>query len=127
MWDTTKDYMNAFLGAFALLLSLVFIPEIKKKGKYVMAIIVLIGVLVLLGFDKIGRDNNKDALNEKRRADDSVRFQKVSSDLHTLTTRFSDFKIKLDTVFHIKDSANTPIHITTNNTHINKAGVVNIN
>ena len=131
MWDITKDYMNAFLGAIALFLSIIFIPEIKQKVKYVVGIIILIGILIWLGCDKIERDDRKEALNDQRRADDSVKFQKLSFKLDTIsnsyrsdTDRFTDFKKKLETDFKIRDSANRPVKEI--NIHAQKVETMNI-
>ncbi|MBS1737903.1 MAG: hypothetical protein JSS98_15070 [Bacteroidetes bacterium] len=64
-WDTTKDYMNSFIGAVILFLGLIFIPEIRKRKKYWITILVLIVLLFLLGIDKINRDKRKDLSNQQ--------------------------------------------------------------
>lgn len=129
MWDTIKDYLNFLLGAVFLLVSIIFIPEIKK---FRPLFVVIILVLVALGIDKYNRDNTKDGTNEQRMVTDSLKMYHMDSTITSVsnsykqdTSRFSDFKRQLYSEFHIRDSANKPIQIT-NYTHINKATTVDI-
>jgi|GEM_PF-3844807 len=128
--DIIKDYLNAFLGALAIFLSLVFIPEIRAKLKYILGVLVICSLLVWLGIDKIHRDDRKDATAERKRKEDSAVINRINSLLQADTARFSDFKRKLEKDFHIKDSNNTPVQIhnykPTFNTHIDKAENVKI-
>lgn len=59
--DTILDYMNAFLGAFFLLISTVTIAEIRRSKKRIVFICVFVIVLLIIGIVKIGKDNEKDA------------------------------------------------------------------
>ena len=63
-WDIAKDYMNAFLGALALLLSLILIPDIKRSAKYWIPTVGMIIFLAWLGIDKINRDNATQIIHE---------------------------------------------------------------
>ena len=64
--DTIKDNMISFLGAFTLLLSLIFIHEIRKSKVYLTIVTVVIVALTWLGLDKIKR--------EKRESTHQLRF-----------------------------------------------------
>ena len=111
-WDIIQDYMNALLGALLLLIPLIIeARKSKKKSKGYMAFLVIsVAGLVLLGFNKINRDNFEKDKNEKRRISDS--------------TNFAEFKHILESKFNIKDSANIPIKSNTYNTYIKKADKV---
>lgn len=130
MWDLSKDYLNAFLGALVIFLSLFLIPEIRAKRKYIAGIIILCCLLIWLGADKIARDNRKDEAAENRRKSDSAAINRINAILQADTAAFSDFKKKLEKDFHIKDSGNTPVQIHNYmpvfNTHIEKAKEVKI-
>lgn len=126
--------MNSFLGAFALLLSLIFIPEIKQKKKYVIGVLGLIIILVGLGIDKTNRDNVKDEKNAQQRKTDSLTIDSLKTDLRALaiehgndTIRWAKIERTLLDSFHIDISNGTPTKVTyTYNTHFRDAGTVNI-
>ena len=133
MWDVSKDYLNALLGAAFLLTSIILIPEVRKKRKYIVFVIFGIVVLTILGIDKINRDRRKDIANEKKAKDDLARINSLDSSLREInisyksdTSRFSDFKKNLESDFHIRDSANKPVPVQIYNTQINKAENVKI-
>lgn len=136
MWDTIKDYMNSLLGAIALLLSLIFIPEIKK---YKFLIIIFSALLAILGIDKLYRDNNEKNINNKRNAQNEKRSKEDSATIRALYSNIKDlsdgrkhdseiFKKFTDTLevkFHIMRNPinNQPVKY---NTYINRAEKVQI-
>jgi len=136
-WEQTKDYMNSLLGAAFLLISILAIPEIRKKLKYLIPVIIGVILLAWLGIDKIRRDNRTQDKYAQKVTSDSIALAKLQAAQDELlnnyrndTTRFGDFKKKLETRFGIKDSANSPINIQNYrpiyNSNIKKADVVNI-
>ena len=128
MWDTIKDYMNSFIALIIILIPL--IKEAKKGGKgskgYITFLSACCLALFFLGKDKIDRDNKKEAINNKRNFDDSVKLSHLDSSFNSIsisykrdTTKFNDFLKKLEKDMHIKDSAGIPIPNKINN-YINK-------
>lgn len=129
-WDTIKDNMNSFIGAFLMLLGLIFIPEIRKSKKYRVIIVILILLLCWLGYDKISRDdklrNNNDAkidsLNRnvkdiltKAERDSTLNANRDELDKEFQEKLLKDFKI-------FRDSANNkPILVDKYTTNIEKA------
>jgi hypothetical protein len=112
--DSTKDYMNSFLGTIFLLISLILIPEIRTKKKYWIPIVIGSIILALLGKDKIDRDTAKDKLNEIRRHDDSAQISKMASDLRSLndnSQRVSEAIKKLEKSNIVRDSSGVPVII----------------
>ena len=81
MWDLIKDYTNAFLGAIALLLSLIFIPEIRNSKKNIFFVLLVCITSTFLGLDKLKRDNCKDVRNQTRTLKDSETIQNINSTL----------------------------------------------
>ena len=133
MVDSIKDFGNSFLGAFGLLLSLVFISEIKRKKIYVAFVILLCILLTWLGVDRTRRDDNRDAATEKGRIDDSITIKKIDSTLKVVSARYNSdtlsfgaFKRELLNKFHIADKNNNPVKVENYNTYIEKAGPVHI-
>jgi hypothetical protein len=133
MWDLIKDYTNAFLGAIALLLSLIFIPEIRNSKKNIFFVLLVCIMSTFLGLDKLKRDNCKDVRNQTRTLKDSETIQNINSTLSFMsanykrdTVAFADFKKEMMTKFHIKDENNSPVKIDNYNTYIDKAGPVHI-
>jgi hypothetical protein len=120
-WDTSKDYMNALLGAAFLFITIITIPEIRKNRKYWIPILIGIVVLGALGIDKINRDSKKDEKNEQRSNTDSANISQLKTNLKELKDTIGQFKHRLDSDFHIIDSANIPILQQNYNTKINKA------
>lgn len=122
-WDKYKDYMNSFIGALLLLISLIVIPEIRARKKYWIPIVILIGFLTWLGIDKTNRDNLKE---QKFNTTDSLKDKKndsLSQNVITLESTISsnhkndlEFQKRLDSMFHIiRDSSNRPKQTITNN------------
>jgi len=119
MLDKIIDYMAAIVTAIFLAISIFTIPEIKnnKKIRKILAIGIIISVGI--GFYQIHRSNVKeDNLNNIINTD-TASIGKIGRDLKDLsksyqndTSRFNDFKNKLDRDFHIKDSAGIPVSPT---------------
>lgn len=68
-WEQTKDNMNSFLGAAILFLPLYYEFRKSKDQKRWWRIVlyaIIITLLLLLGCDKIKRDNRKDTANEHK-------------------------------------------------------------
>jgi hypothetical protein len=134
--DAIKDYMNSFLGIIAIILPLLFIPELKKSKWYIIFCIVSGLILLWLGIDKISRDGKDRSINDKRRIADSITISKLNINVNSLaktikknTESDSVFKKELRSKFKIVDSANMPVSIDnrhTNYTHISKADKVDI-
>jgi len=125
MRDTIVDYLNSFLGIGLLILPILLMPEIRKSKKYIIFVVIASILLFWVGCEKTKRDNKKEAKHEQQRTEDSANLNSISTNYKNDTTRFNDFKKKLENDFHIKDSANAPIQIHNYkpiiNTHINKA------
>lgn len=92
-WNTFKDYMNSFIGAFLLLISLIVIPEIRAKKEYWIPIVIIIIILTWLGIDKTNRDNAKEHNYEVA---DSLKNKKFDSE------RIADKKEIIDSFKNLK-------------------------
>jgi len=137
MWDFAQDVLSLFIGGIFLFLSLFFVPEIRQKRRNVSVIIFLCVLTFLLAYSKLRRDNKKDEISKNRMREDSITIHRLDSNLQTVLSNrkldssdFSEFKKKLERDFHIRDSANNPVHIRNYkpifNTHIDKAENVKI-
>ena len=118
MWDAIKDYMNSFIGAVFLLVSLIAIPEIRKQKKYWIMVLILVIFLTWLGFDKISRDGHEKGQSKKDIESlgvkmDNLQKGKSKDSLNRVSdsSNRAEFDKKLLEKFHIKDSANTPTYI----------------
>ena len=131
MWGLVQDYMSTLLGAFILLISIIFIPEIKK---YRLKAIILCVILTALGVSKNYRDAaEKDKFEVRNKINDRMI---VSLDSTTKiiaegrkqdSLKFKEFADTLKAKFHIiRDSTNNLPRLINYNTHINKAETVNI-
>lgn len=126
-----QDYISAFIATCLVILSFIFLKEIRKSF-FLIILFIAIGIFSLwLGISKINRDNEKERINEQRRLADSVRFHNMESTIILIsenykkdTSRFSDFKKQLENKFHIKDSGNIPIK--TVNINAKKVETMNI-
>lgn len=134
-WDLILDYMNAFLGAIIILLGLIFMPEVRKLKRRIIAIIIIVLLLFFIGIFKISRDNSlkikndkmidslNTSINEVRVLNQNlIKLRETDSSLNVQfqTKLFEEFKI-------IKDSSNQPKQVLSNyNTTINKAQNVHI-
>jgi hypothetical protein len=107
MWEIIKDYMNSFIGAILLLISLIVIPEIRAKKKYWIPIVILIVILTWLGIDKTNRDKSKD---ENYKTNDSLKNKRFDS------LRISDKKEIIDSFKHLKVYDTTIINKISTNT-----------
>lgn len=133
-WDTISDYMNSFIGAFFLFIGIILIPEIRKRKKYWIPIVVLIIILLGLGIDKINRDKRRDKLFRTERENDAKKIDSLLNDIKTMadnrkkdSTANAEFKASLETKFNIIQDSKTGEPVPkTFNTHIDKAGTVNI-
>ena len=139
-WDTTKDYMNSFLGILFLGLPLIgallyerkkTIDKRKKKSLLGWIFAVILGCLFLtwLGVDKINRDK-KHAVAEEISANESK--EKIESlttgvnKLDSIKKDYEEFMTNLKQQKHIeRDSNNQPVQ-TIFNTNIKNAETVNI-
>lgn len=128
-WDTIKDHMNSFIGAFFLALSIFFIPEIKKSKKYWIPISVLIIFLVWLGIDKVNRDKHDKNENDKKlealsKTLNNIQAAKTTDSINTVKNDIKDavFQERLFKEFKImRDSVNNRPVQKNYNTTIDKA------
>jgi hypothetical protein len=121
MWGTFLDYMNSFIGAFFIVIGIIFIPEIKKSPIRITIAIILAAILVLIGWDKVNRDNKKDEKIERLNANwEGAKNQVAHLDsLNIQLTKKVDssnaFMKDLKESFHIvKDENNKPVKYETN-------------
>jgi hypothetical protein len=121
MRDQILDYMNAFLGAFFILIGAVAIPEIRRSKKYVIICAVLILFMIILGVDKINRDkadktsfvSKIDTISKKLT---SIQVSKTNDSLQRLKEigKNEEFQKRLFKEFKItRDSQNRPVEINT--------------
>jgi hypothetical protein len=135
--NTIKDYTTSFVGAAILLLSLIFIPEIKRSTKYKIIIIILIVAIVLLGIDNVNRSNTKERENKSKTDSISNNIEAIKGQLADSHKENSKLSKKIDSNNQFlkvlgekykigRDSLNRPIQIKSYNTYIKKADKVEI-
>ena len=133
-WDAIKDYATSFIGTIVLILSLIFIPEIRRSKKMWMPVIGLVIIQFLLGLDKVYRDNKRDTeyygnINSLTKNSDILKrnadtLKKVIANNSFQTNQFLK---RLDSSFHITrdPTSNQPVK-TVFNTYIGEARDVSI-
>lgn len=133
-WEQFKDYMNSFIGALLLLISIILIPEIRVKKKYWISILGLVIILSVLGFDKINRDKREKLMTDNQNAENAStirtlekRIEKINNNYIQDSIKFSEFENDLKEKFRIiRDSTtNKPVK-NEFNTKIDKAENVHI-
>jgi hypothetical protein len=126
-WDTTKDYVNSFIGAFFLFISIFLIPEIRQNKKYWIPILILTLFLVLLGIDKTNRDNAKEKEGSLKISSLASSYNKLAESYRNDTLRYASFLDSLKIKYGIirNPISNTPAR-DQYNTNIEKAHNVHI-
>ncbi|WP_336516590.1 hypothetical protein [Pollutibacter soli] len=122
MWDTFKDFMNAFFGLAVLFVPLFFaIKNPKKNWVYIIFLVVCAILLFWLGIDKIKRD----ALENENK---STQLNQIQNTVIEMSKSQAEFKENLKKVGIGWDTvSNKPIVINkTLITNIENAETVNI-
>lgn len=121
-----EDYMNSFIGAIILLVSVITIPEIRRKTKYVITFIVLIIGMVILGFRKINRDglaSEKMGKAIERIDKDSSTINSMKNSINNIDSTQKVFLEGLEQMGVKKDALNHP-YIFNKKEFINNIGKV---
>lgn len=124
-WSITEEYMISFLDAFFLFLSIILIPEIRKRKRYWITNTGLIIIFILLGWDITRRTNNekRDAKNIQSTMNHTI--QTLSQGRKIDSTKFAEFIQNLQKEHNLTRDTNTNRPIIYN-TNIKNARDVNI-
>lgn len=129
MGENTKDIMLYIIGVLIAVVPL--IRELMQSGKkhwvYIAFLFMCTLVILILGIDKVKRENKEKITSEKKVDILNTTLSRIENKIARDSLKNKEFEDKLVEKFKIKrdSSSNEPVP-TTYNTKIRTAGTVNI-